>query len=408
MSTHAKLSPSSRHRWGKCPASVREEAQYPERPSGVAAKDGTHTHTLLEHCLVTGNSATKFIGVTLDDHEGSFTVDKERAERVQFALDYIHANANAGQTVLAEKRVTPMGIEELSGTVDVQIIGKHMIEIIDYKDGVGIVDAKDNAQLEQYLIGALSELSLMDADDSLVLRMTIVQPKLRSFGQSGISSHDVNASDATSILDKIIVERDVASNPDAPHVPGESQCKYCAHKGACTALLNKSLSDSNVTFSDLTKSSDKTPSTMTDAQILEIMEAAPLLRQMIEGVEAEAQRRLEAGQAIAGLKLVKGRGSRQWMQEDDDIAAALKKFGLPKEAIYQTKLISVAQAEKATWTKRDGSTMQLSPVQIGRLKKEYVKQTDGKLQVALESDSRTAISTNASEMFSLVVPSWLS
>jgi len=49
--THAKLSPSKRHRWGACPGSVREEAAYPEDRSGPAAIDGTHSHTLLEHCV---------------------------------------------------------------------------------------------------------------------------------------------------------------------------------------------------------------------------------------------------------------------------------------------------------------------------------------------------------------------
>ena len=46
MTTHSKLSPSARSRWGACPGSVREEAKYPKQPSGAAAIDGTHSHTL--------------------------------------------------------------------------------------------------------------------------------------------------------------------------------------------------------------------------------------------------------------------------------------------------------------------------------------------------------------------------
>ena len=89
MTTHSKLSPSARHRWGVCPASVREEAKYPERPSGPAAIDGTHSHTLLEHCINAGENATKSIGRTFKDDDGEFKVDADRAERVQFALDYV-------------------------------------------------------------------------------------------------------------------------------------------------------------------------------------------------------------------------------------------------------------------------------------------------------------------------------
>lgn len=97
MTTHSALSPSARHRWGACPASVREEAKYPNKPSGPAAVDGTHTHTLLDKCLSNFHDAKNYMGMTLTDHEGSFVVDAERAERVQFALDYI------------EKRVAELG-----------------------------------------------------------------------------------------------------------------------------------------------------------------------------------------------------------------------------------------------------------------------------------------------------------
>ena len=51
MSDHAKLSPSKRSRWALCPGSIREEAKYPDTGSGPAAADGTHSHTLLEHCI---------------------------------------------------------------------------------------------------------------------------------------------------------------------------------------------------------------------------------------------------------------------------------------------------------------------------------------------------------------------
>ena len=120
--THAKLSPSARHRWGVCPASVREEAKYPERPSGPAAIDGTHSHSLLEWCIGEKCSAYDMVGKTMNDHDGSFVVDAERAERVQFALDYI--SGCVGE-VISERRVHPdalVGRNDMSGTVDVQVI----------------------------------------------------------------------------------------------------------------------------------------------------------------------------------------------------------------------------------------------------------------------------------------------
>jgi hypothetical protein len=73
MTTHSKLSPSSRFRWSVCPGSVREAAKIPERPSSSAAIDGTHGHFLLEQCIKQGRPASDFIGNTLKDHEGKAT-----------------------------------------------------------------------------------------------------------------------------------------------------------------------------------------------------------------------------------------------------------------------------------------------------------------------------------------------
>lgn len=53
-----------------------------------------------------------------------------------------------------------------------------------------------------------------------------------------------------------------------------------------------------------TQAAAKEPTQMTDQQLREIIESAPLLRQMIEGAEAEALRRLESGKTIEGIKAV--------------------------------------------------------------------------------------------------------
>ena len=155
---------------------------------------------------------------------------------------------------------------------------------------------------------------------------------------------------------------------------------------------------------------------MDDAQIAQIMEAAPLMRQLLEGVEKEALRRLKAGQAIAGLKLVNGRGSRTWALPEEEMAKKLVKMGIPKTAIYETKLVSPAKAEKLVWEKRDGTKVSLSPRQLRTLETEYVTKMAGKPTLAPESDSRPAVITNAAPMFDAVpaapaapsLPSWLS
>jgi hypothetical protein len=414
-----------------CPGSIREEAKYPDTGSGPAAADGTHSHTLLEHCIKNGLSdPMDQVGETFTDHEGTFKVDADRAARVKTAIEYIREESVGGMfKVISEQRVDPeflLGRKDLSGTVDCQIIGGDILELIDYKDGMGIVTAEGNLQLEQYAYGVLAGFKLPVNGDYpfSTVRMTIIQPKLALRGMPAITSHDVSVRSLLDNAGTIIVQAAATDKPDAPLVPGESQCKFCRAKGSCSALASNVMKEVGIMFQPVVtqtldvaqQSADKDPSTMDDAQIAQIMEAAPLMRQLLEGVEKEALRRLEMGQVIPGLKLVNGRGSRAWALPEAEMAEKLVKMGIPKGAIYETKLVTPAKAEKLTWEKKDGTKVALTDRQLKRMEQEYVVKLAGKLTVAPESDGRPAVITNAAPLFSAVeaapaaesLPSWLS
>lgn len=426
MTAHAKLSPSKRHRWGACPGSVREEAAYPEQPSGPAAVDGTHSHTLLEHCIKAGvNDPTPMVGVKMKDDDGEFVIDAGRAERVKVAIDYIkqrQAEALGMAKVIPEQRVDPQWLvsrDDLDGTVDVQIHDplNEVLEIVDYKDGMN--DAWDSAilQMEQYAVGVLAGLKIAKPNPYpfQTVRMTVIQPKLVLKGGKAIRSVDYPVDKVLNeVARTIVIEAAATDRPDAPLVPGEKQCKYCAHKGACAAMASKALEV--VDRVDLSVSAaEKDPTKMTDEQLVQIMEAAPLMRQLLEGVEKEAQRRLEAGAQMTGLKLVSGKSTRSWKLNEEEMADKLIKLGVPKSSVYETKLVSPAKVEKLVWKKRDGTEVQLSKRQLETVDREYVVRTTGKPVVALAADSRPAVQLNAAPLFSAVttevpaeLPAWLS
>ena len=331
-------------------------------------------------------------------------------------------------TLLSESKVDPsflLGRTDLSGTVDVQIIGNGVLELIDYKDGMAPVDAKGNMQLEQYAYGVLAGYKLpVNGDYPFdTVRMTIIQPKLAMKNMNPISSFDVSVRDLMANMGTIIRQAAATDAPDAPLVPGESQCKYCRAKGNCSALASNVMKEVGIMFQPIVnqtldvaqQSADKDPTAMNDAQIRQIMEAAPLMRQLLEGVEKEALRRLKAGQSIDGLKLVNGRGSRAWALPESEIAEKLVKMGIPKTAVYETKLVTPAKAEKLTWTKKDGEVKQLTERQLKTMEQEYVVKMAGSITVVPESDSRPAVILNAAPMFSAVeapavetLPAWLS
>ena len=445
MSTHAKLSPSGRYRWAACPGSLREEAKHPEQAtSSPAAIDGTHTHTLLEYCIKNSLwSVEKAIGVTLTDHEGSFIVHASRAYRVQEALDYVVKRCGelTDAVILSESRVNPeylLGRSDMAGTVDIQIhsVTDGILELIDYKDGMNPVEVEGNLQLEQYAFGVLAELKIpINLPYPFhTIRNTIIQPKMELRNQPIISSHALNVKKLIQDdVGTIILQAKATDDPNAPLVPGEKQCKYCRAAGSCVARANHALNSAGLVFPSIFdqpvevrdvastsiidelahQSALSDPNTLSDDKLRQMIEAVPLIKQMIEKVEEEALRRMKLGISIPGLKVVAGRGSREWALPEEEMASRLTKMGIPKAEVYETKLISPAKAEKLTWCKKD-EVKKLSERQLKTLESEYISKKAGKLTVALESDNRSAVVFDASPLFSAVIeekpeeiPAWL-
>ena len=411
---HAELSPSKRHRWAACPGSIREEAKHPEPPAGPAAADGTRTHALLEE-LITGGPDGKgraplrapqmLVGTSRTDEYGTYTIDQDRIDRVNVAIDYIRAHPNACHAI-AEQRVYPDGLvgrADLHGTVDCQIPGDPY-EIIDYKDGMAPVEAEWNPQLVQYALGALAG---MDPDKyPKKVRLTVIQPKLAVKGMPPITSWEVPTLELLDHAEVIKAQADATDDPNAPLVPGEAQCKYCRAKATCPALTGM-VSDmfgpvtSVVTAPDLAvNAANKDPDKMTGEELRKFLDAAPLIENLLKSVREEAYRRLNAGTAVPGFKLVRGNSSRDWALSEEEMVKKLGPGGMniPKGSLYVTKFISPAQAEKLVWESK-GEPKKLSDIQKKRMQSEYVTSSPGKPTLVPESDPRPAITTDASDLF---------
>jgi len=425
MSTHSKLSPSSAYRWLACPGSVREEAKYPESPSGPSAIDGTHSHTLLEQCLKNQGDPLKMIGIKLKDHEGEFIVDKARAERVKVAVDYVLSDL--GCAFSTEKRVNPahlVGRDDMSGTLDASVRHPGVLEIIDFKDGMNPVQAEGNPQLEIYALGEVAAFKLpINADHGFNrVKLTIVQPKMVVRGLPVISSHEMPLTELLGKIGRYVVGAAATDDPNAPLVSG-AHCKYCKHK-SCAVRASDTMKEVGMMFPAVSnpvtelhqQAASTDPTTMSVDQLSQIILAAPLVRQMIEAAEEESLRRLKAGQTIPGLKVVNGRGSRAWALPETEMADKLIRMGVPKGVVYETKLVSPAKAEKLTWEKTKAGEKikaQLSDRQLKTLDSEYITKMGGKLTVVPESDARAAVVLDAAPLFAAVpepvatLPSWL-
>ena len=204
-------------------------------------------------------------------------------------------------------------MSDLKGTMDIQLVGDDFLELIDYKDGMQKVYAKDNQQLEQYAAGVWSE-HMGEMSKFKTIRLTIIQPKTRLFGSTGIESHDYTPEELLGRIERIRVEAAATDAPDAPLIPGDEQCKYCPAKGNCAAKVDTAMTAAGLSFNELTQeAANVDPNRMTDEKLAKMIEAAPSIRSMLAAAEEEALARMKLGHTLPGLKLIRGKsGNRKW------------------------------------------------------------------------------------------------
>lgn len=421
MSGHALRSPSAAPRYTRCAGSIREEAKYPDN-TNTAAIDGTHTHTLIEKCIQDGLvSPMLYVDKELEDYDGKFIVDVDRATRANEMIDYIlqQQSQYPELVITSEEKVDPAGYmlrDDMSGTLDCSLEGQYHLEIIDYKDGMNPV-SPDSEQLTIYGVAKYVQLYQRDrkkAESLNAIRCTIVQPKLAYNNMEIINTKtwtpDAFFAEATRIREAT----NLTDDPNAPLTPGDMQCKYCRAKGGCAAHAQHALGKVQGLFGEVTpviepmqiaeQATVLDVNMLSNDKIADMVEATPLIRAFLEAVNEEGLRRVNLGQDIPHTKLVRGRGSRKWNLPDGEMAKKLTSCGIPKGEVYSQKLVSPAQVEKLRWKNRAGDAKSLSEKQLKRIKDNFIETTKGKLTLVPETDSRPALETKAKDIFKDVTP----
>ena len=177
MAKHALLSASSSHRWLECPPSAKLCAEQEDRASPYA-KQGTDCHELCAYLV------EKSLGRDAEDPTESLDYyDQEMQECAESYRDFVVEQVEAAKRycpdpqVLIEQRLDfSRWVEDGFGTGDCVIVADEVLQIIDYKHGLGVlVSAEKNPQMMCYALGALE---LFDGlYDIREISMTIFQPR---------------------------------------------------------------------------------------------------------------------------------------------------------------------------------------------------------------------------------------
>lgn len=319
MAKHAKLRPpSAAARWLSCTASVDIVPLYPNGSNQYSEK-GDYVHEILEDCLV--------FGVT--PHTG----DTDTDEAVEGVLEYLAGLMHhyGPKAMLYPEQWLDIPETGEGGTADVVIDAPDALHVCDYKNGWVIVEVKMNAQMMNYLLGAIAKYGERDK-----YYITVLQPN-GSHIDGPYRSYEVSQAD----VDWFRREVAFAMDPDNKKFSAGKHCKktYCAHRGACATFAAWALDNGpNAYFtSELNSYSEET--------LAQLLDHAETLAGWRDELRSEAMRRLlHMDRKVPGYKIVKGSKDRKF-KDEAEVIATLNELECPDSVMYTKKFTTVKGVE---------------------------------------------------------------
>lgn len=375
---HASLGASKASQWLACTPSIRLGEQYEETTS-IFAKEGTFMHELSELYLSYElKQITKAqLNKKLKQMKQNEFYNSEIEQAVQAYVDVVTEKMNEARAtskdplILIEQKVdfSPW-VPDGFGTGDVILIYGNRLEVIDLKGGKGVkVSAVENPQMRLYALGAINNFGVL-YDDIDSVSMTIVQPRL-----DNISTDEMRVNELLEWAEEVVKPKaELAFKGEGAFMAGE-HCRFCKVKATCRARAEENLKLACMDF--------QKPPLLTDTEIVEVLTSIDQLMSWAKDVQEYAfAMTMNENKQWPGMKLVEGRGSRKYSDENA-VIEALSASGYDSDVIFKKSLNTITTLEK-----------ELGKKTFQELLGSLITKAPGKVKLVPEEDKRQEIQSS--------------
>ena len=365
MGQHAFLSASSAHRWLECPPSARACEGQEDRASPYA-KQGTDCHELCAYLV------EKSLGRdAADPTERLEYYDREMQDCAESYCAYVMEQVEAAKKccpdpqVMVEQRLDfSRWVENGFGTGDCVVVADEVLQVIDYKHGVGVlVSAERNPQMMCYALGALE---LFDGlYDIREIRMTIFQPR-----RENVSTYSMTKEELLTWADEVLEPTAELAYEGKGEFKAGEHCQFCRVKAVCRKRAEYNL--------ELARYDFEMPATLEDTEIAAILPRIDSLTSWAADLKEYALQQALSGTHYEGFKVVEGRSVRKYSDEAAAASAAEKAGYDP----YEKKLLGIT-----------AMTALMGKKKFEEVLGSYITKPQGKPALVPESDKRPAVNT---------------
>lgn len=319
-----------------CAASVQEidSRSLGGGKSSTFSVGGHNAHDIAAKCIVNEEDAWTMVGQTIEEDGIVSVANAKDATAVQ---DYLNAVRGLPYWKEAARFVEvsfhcPEIHRAFYGQSDLALVTLDLIDIWDYKHGVGIsVDVERNTQLMMYAVGVIRQLQKTGQRIPKRVRLTICQP--RAFHQDGpIRSWETTTDALEAWIKDEWLPAAARTESNDPEFAAGNWCQFCPAKLDCPEL--------KIRRTRVLKIKPEQVKIMEDYELSGLNADIKVLGYLKKAAADETYARLMNGKPIAGSKLVKKKADRVWKEG----AEAHLKATYGAEA-YDSKLKSPAAVE---------------------------------------------------------------